>query len=263
MLRIVLPLLLLIAATTLFWQWPASSGNAPDSAATDKPVIALMTSLPVIWGEAASMTEIISGKAVPEPIYAHWQIRYKIEAVDSFETLPESGTDLIILAQPNAMDPADIAAVDDWIRAGGRAIILTDPMLVWPTELPLGDARRPLATGLLSPLLSHWGLELLAPDDIGSEVVELELDDLVIVTAGIGTFGLVDQADGSKGQCALSAGRVLAHCEIGDGQVILIADADFLNSGFWSDDREWNASQPSNVMKLTDRLVAKLIGKTP
>ncbi|MEP0317335.1 MAG: DUF4350 domain-containing protein [Parasphingorhabdus sp.] len=208
------------------------------------------------------MTEIISGEAVPEPIYAHWQARYKMEAVDSLEALPGSETDLIILAQPKAMDPADIAALDTWIREGGRAIILTDPMLVWPTELPLGDSRRPLATGLLSPLLDHWGLELLAPDETGSEVVELELDNLVIVTAGIGTFDLVDPANETNGQCTLSVGRVLAQCEIGDGQAILIADADFLNSGFWSDDKGWNAGQLSNAMKLADRLVSQLIGKT-
>ena len=220
-----------------------------------------MTSLPIIWGEGTSMSEIISGEAAPEPIYVHWQNRYRIEAVDSFETLSGSDIDLIILAQPKAMDPADIAAVDTWIRAGGRAIILTDPMLVWPSELPLGDARRPLATSLLSPLLNHWGLELLAPDDTGSDVVELELGDLMIVTAGIGTFGLADQADGTKGPCALSAGKVLAQCEIGDGQAILIADADFLFSGFWSEDTGWITGKPSNAMKLTDHLVAQLTGK--
>ena len=42
--------------------------------------------------------------------------------------------------------------------------ILTDPVLVWPSELALSDIRRPPPVGLLGPLLTHWGLRLEASE---------------------------------------------------------------------------------------------------
>jgi len=230
--RIAVLLLALAAILGLLLQCsPAATST------TDKDVprvkIQLMTSLPIVWGDGASMENILTGKASPAPIYAHWQKQYDIAAVDSFDGLETSDTDIVLLVQPPAMDPADFVAIDTWVRAGGKAIILTDPMLIWPTDYPIGDKRRPLSSGLLSPLLGQWGLELqLADDKAGS--AELQFPEAKITAVGIGTFKPVAMPENEKAACALSAGNVMARCALGDGHAIILADADFLNDALWN-----------------------------
>lgn len=233
------------------WYWTPDPAKTPVQTVSlsDNPLqVSLMTSLPLVWSEGASMSDIIGGKAAPSPIFEHWQQRYDLRAVDSFEDLEKAPPDVIILAQPGAMDPADLAVLDKWVRAGGRVVVLTDPALTWPSVFPLGDNRRPLITGLLSPLLGHWGLELLAPEVEGEGMVELQMDGLTVATSGIGTFRL--QGDSS---CTLSAGQILAACQIGEGRAILLADADFLNAELWETESGSMASQ------LTDRLVTQVM----
>ena len=203
------------------------------------------------------MEKILSGDASPAAIYEYWQSQYELKAVDSLEGLAGRDTDIVILAQPRAMVPADIALLDDWIRKGGHAIILTDPALVWHSDLPIGDSQRPLAGGLLSPLLQYWGLELLAPDDERAGLVELEFDDFTITSAGIGSFAEIQGATEAKASCLMSAGGVIARCKIGQGQAILVADADFLNQEFWPDASASEASEKTQAMRFTDMLVAE------
>ncbi len=249
---------LTMLAAGLLVQCSPDATNA--SAESSVPVkIQLMTSLPIIWGEGASMQNILAGKTSPALIYAHWQDNYDITAVDSFEALDDSGTDIVLLAQPPAMAPADIAAVDSWVRAGGKAIIFTDPMLLWPTDLPLGDRRRPLASGLLSPLLAHWGLELQAPDEAGSGAVELEFSGATILTAGIGTFKILPQQLTNRDECILSTANVMASCQIGKGRAIILADADFLNDALWSDaGNRGDKDDGGDARGLTDIFIADL-----
>ena len=103
--------------------------EAPPSDAQDPRSVQLMTSLPLVWGESASMDAILSGESKPAPIYRYWQKQYRITAVDSLENLAQENPDVLILAQPRAMAPADLADLDAWVRAGGAAVILTDPDL--------------------------------------------------------------------------------------------------------------------------------------
>ncbi len=228
-----LTLVLMVMMGLLLQCSPASTSQPAENIPPAK--IQLMTSLPIIWGEGGSMEDILSGKATPAAIYAHWQKRYDMTAVDSFEGLANSDTDIVLLAQPPAMDPADIATIDSWVRAGGKAIILTDPMLVWPTSLPLGDKRRPLASGLLSPLLNYWGLALQLPPKEETGVAEMAFPNAKIITVGIGTFESIAPDKSSHADCAFSVANVIARCKVGDGHAILLADADFLNDALWGD----------------------------
>ncbi|MEP3227001.1 MAG: hypothetical protein ABJO01_13575 [Parasphingorhabdus sp.] len=230
------PFLLLAVAGLLLQCSPASTGAPKQETARAK--ITMMTSLPIIWGEAVSMEAVISGEANPAAIYSHWQEQHDIVAVDSFEALEKSSPDIILLAQPPAMDPADIATVDKWVRAGGRALIFTDPMLDWHTIYALGDKRRPLASGLLSPLLNHWGLQLEAPSEQGEGQVELEFSDIAFTTVGIGALATLPDKNTANDQpapvkCEMSAANFIAHCHIGKGRAIIVADADFLNDSLW------------------------------
>lgn len=235
---------------------PASSGNQ-ETSATKQINIKLMTSLPIIWGESGSMRDILSGDTSPAPIFTYWQERFAMTAVDSLEGLQGSGTDIVMLVQPRAMDPADLAELDAWVRDGGSAIIFSDPNLVWPSELPLGDTRRPLSSGLLSPLLKHWGLELVTQDE-GGEVVLLEFENFKLATVGLGSFESLAGKSIKDVNCELSDVNFLAHCQIGKGRVTLLADADFLHENLWVDDIGWKEAGESDAMQFTAALVDQI-----
>ncbi|NRD88561.1 hypothetical protein C8024_02435 [Sphingopyxis sp. BSNA05] len=115
-----------LLALLLFAQ--CSAGESLADPPEFKPSIQIMTSLPLIWGEGASMESILSGGSEPAPIYRHWQAQYEIAPVDSLENLAAEDPDIVILAQPRAMDPADLTDLDAWVRAGGDVIILPTPI---------------------------------------------------------------------------------------------------------------------------------------
>lgn len=254
--RIAALFLALLSITGLLLQCSPASTSAPAENAS-RAKIQLMTSLPIVWGEGASMESIVSGKTSPAPIYAHWQKQYDIAAVDSFDGLENSDTEIILLAQPPAMDPADLAAIDAWVRAGGNAIILTDPQLVWPSSLPLGDKRRPLASGLLSPLLSRWNLELQVTDDTASSA-RLEFPGATITAVGIGAFKSVPRPENGQAECELSAANVMARCKLGEGRAIILADADFLNHALWADQAGPTENATPDAPRLMDIFIEEL-----
>jgi hypothetical protein len=231
-----------------------TAADSPPDHPHSKPRIQLMTSLPLVWGEGASMESILSGGSGPAPIYRYWQGEYDIAAVDSLENLAEQDPDIVILAQPRAMDPADLTDLDAWVRAGGAVIILTDPDLVWPSALPLGDPRRPLASGLLSPLLGHWGLELVAAADDSADIVDLRFGDYIFATRGVGKLELKQAGDVSDAHCDWSAGDFFVQCSIGQGQASIVADADFLNAEFWINEAR-KTPQKSGAVRFIDALV--------
>lgn len=135
----------------------------------------------------------------------------------------------LLLIQPRALSGEELVALDEWVRAGGRALIFADPSLVWPSELAIGDARRAPAITLLDPLLSHWGLIL----DFGEESPEMS------ASATIGGFQ-VQVAGGGRWRttghpCTVEERGLVADCTLGRGRALLVADADLL------DDRRWTA----------------------
>ena len=240
-----------IAALLVLTQCTAA--ESPSESPEVKPRIQLMTSLPLVWGDGASMEEILSGDSQPAPIYRHWQSRYDIAAVDSLENLAQDNPDIIILAQPRAMDPADLTTLDAWVRRGGTVIIFTDPDLVWPSELPLADPRRPLISGLLSPLLGHWGLELVAAEK-NRAAVDLRFAGYSFATRGVGKLTPLPDSSGSDVRCKGSAADFIMRCSVGRGQASIVADADFLNAAFWPESAR-RSPQKSGAGRFVDSLV--------
>ena len=235
-----------------------SAADSPPDSNQPRPRIQLMTSLPLVWGDNASMESILSGDAEPAPIYRYWLDRYDIAAVDSLENLAQDDPDIVILAQPRAMDPADLTILDAWVRMGGDVIILTDPDLLWPSELPLGDTRRPLASGLLSPLLGHWGLELVADADRSTEAVDLSFGSYSFTTRGVGKLMPMTASSAPNVRCKMGSGDFIARCSVGQGQASIVADADFLNSAYWPESI-LRSPQNSGAGRFIDSLVEEHI----
>jgi hypothetical protein len=201
-----------IAALLLVSCRDGTPAKAPERA---KPELFLLTSLPLIWGEEFGLAS--HGSAAFDALQRH----YRITAIDLPGQLPKGA--LLLAAQPRALPASELVKLDDWVRAGGRLVLLADPMLEWPSDLPLGDPRRPPLAFADTGLLLHWGLRLDKPEQRGTAAASIDGRPVVVASPG----GLFSSEPG----CTLSNGGLTAHCRIDKGQVIVIADADFLNVG--------------------------------
>jgi hypothetical protein len=183
-----------------------------------KPRVLLMTALPLIWGDRGAFDP----SSRPAASYRALQARFDMAPVDVLDAKALAGAKLLLLAQPRWLAPHELVAIDEWVRGGGAALILSDPHLDWPSPLPLGDVRRAPPVGLLDPLLSHWGVTL-AGGPVGPRIEMVEGRRLTLFSPGTLT---------AAQNCTPKSG-VLLRCRVGRGRAILIADADLLRDDLW------------------------------
>jgi hypothetical protein len=225
-------------------------GRAGSGGATPKPDLMLMSALPLAWGELGPLDP----GSRPAAAYGMLEREFAIRHLDVLEAESLGSGKLLLLAQPRALAPTELVALDAWVRGGGNALILTDPTLAWPSQLALGDIRRPPAIGLLEPLLDHWGLKLEPPASARAEVTT--------VGSGAQARRLTTFAAGKltaqSGQCTTSHGGLAADCRLGAGRAIVIADADMLNDRLWvgsvATGAERHARTADNPLVVADRL---------
>ena len=179
----------------------------------DKPPLLLLTSLPLLFGEDFSLDG--GGSPALTALRQHYQV-IPI-SVASPQALARGK--LLLMAQPLAQPAEDLVALDQWVRDGGRVLLLADPLLEWPSEKLLGDPARPPPMFADTGLLGHWGLRLDGPDERGLK--QARLGNLPVVTASPGRIVGKD--------CAISADGIVARCVMGKGQATVVADADLLD----------------------------------
>lgn len=198
--------LILAAGALAFAQLRRPAPPAP------RPTLLLLTSLPLMFGEEFSL------QGGGSPALTALRSRYHVVPVSVASPAELAGGRLLLMAQPIAQPAEDLVALDDWIRRGGRMLLLADPMLEWPSKRPLGDPLRPSPMFMDTGLLGHWGLRLDAPDERGPKSIRLGNHSVLTLSPGQ-LFG----------RCAISGDRIVARCRMGRGQVTIIADADLLN----------------------------------
>lgn len=138
----------------------------------------------------------------------------------------------LLLVQPRALAPAELVALDKWVRMGGHVVILADPDLRWADERPLGHPLRAPPASLLEPLLRHWGVALapIASQPDGDPVQRHPLPDGRMVQIS-GASQIFPKA---RGCTTDAADGLVARCRIGRGTAVIVADADFANDGLWT-----------------------------
>ena len=195
-----------------------------------KPPLGLMTTLPLVWSEGGIEADLAKD-AAPHPAFTRVSAHYDIMAIDDLEAWVARPGQMLLLAQPRAFAPSELVRLDNWVRQGGRLLILADPALQWGSLYPLGDKRRPLFTSMLSPLLAHWGLELVLPleDQAPASMRKIGAFNIRTVTPG----EWLPKEGSVKGRCAILAKGLLADCRVGKGRAVLVADTDFLDAAFW------------------------------
>ena len=182
------------------------------------------------WSEGG-IEAAISSDAAPHPAYARLAESYDIIPIDDLTTLDLSSFPMLLLAQPRALSPEEFTRLDAWVRRGGQLLVLADPALQWGSLYSIGDKRRPLFTSLLSPLFSHWGIELVLPITEKAPLVEVDIDGRQIRTQTLGAWQVT--GDDANASCVIEESYVVADCRIGKGRVLLVADADFLDAAYW------------------------------
>lgn len=150
-------------------------------------------------------------------------------SVTLLDSVPSGGpaTERLLMIQPRALTGEEMVALDGWVRRGGRAAVLDDPQLDWPSEGPLGAPGGPLGTSLLDPLMTHWGVRLELPASGRAVPKTVALNGGTLILPSPGFYTRLSPA------CTLLLNGRAARCAVGEGQVLMIADAD------WVDPRRW------------------------
>ena len=205
--------LLVIIAAMLVAAGALSLGrNRPEPPPSERPKLLLLTSLPLVFGEQLSI------ETAGSPALKALQSRYRVVPISVTDPAELAKGRLLLMAHPLAQPAEDLVALDQWVRRGGRVLLLADPMLDWPSERALGDPLRPPPMFMDTGLLGHWGLRLDAPDTRSVQPRKLGGKD--ILTSSPGSL---------QGSCAISADRLVARCRIGKGRATVVADADLLD----------------------------------
>lgn len=196
--------------------------------ASDKQPLGLFSSLPIYWSESDDIGGAIDGGGDS----THW-VRTELESANRLVPLDTlDGDELkalkrLVLAQPRPLAPAENVALDDWVRAGGRALLFADPMLTEHSRFALGDRRRPQDIAVLSPILKRWGLELRFDEDQpeGRRVIADGSIEIPVDLSGT----LVAVTPGAPSRCSVGDSGVTATCRVGKGSVTVVADAEVLD----------------------------------
>lgn len=178
-----------------------------------KPTIHILTSLPLLFDEGFGL-----GPAKGEAAVFLRQ-RYTLKPVDLPSQLPPGA--VLLAAQPRALPAEELVALDGWVRNGGKLLLLADPMLEWQSERALGDRLRPPVSFADTGLLANWGLRLDAPDRRGLRHFPSEMANVDTLSPG----KLVKVG----GTCSDDVEGISASCRLGKGDVLIIADADWLD----------------------------------
>jgi hypothetical protein len=208
-------------------------GPLPPRPIEQRPTLLLLTSLPLLFGENFSL------KQTGSPVLKALETRYRLVPISTTNPAELAKGSLLLMAHPLGQAPEDLVGLDEWVRHGGRVLLLADPMLEWPSELPLGDPLRPPPVFVDTGLLGHWGLRLDGPRERGPRIEEL------------GGYRVLTVSPGAlSGRCSISTDRLLAHCRVGKGRATVVADADLLDSARLGPDARHNL----------DAIVAELAG---
>lgn len=196
--------------------------DAPD--AEPRPRLGLMTTLPIYWPETGDVAEVLRAGDEGSWVRQALEAEFELEPLDTLDRAALAKLDRLLLAQPRVLSPAENVALDDWVRAGGRLLLLADPMLTRHSRFGIGDKRRPQDVALLSPILAHWGLELRFDPDQPEGEHGAELGGARMPVDLSGTLAILP-----GGSCAIESEGLLARCGIETGQVTILADAAVLD----------------------------------
>jgi len=238
-LALILALLTLWPNAPLQYLYARGVHPSPRLIAAPKQPVFLLTGLPLVWGE---------GPTGPPHALSALQRFYRISAID---TLPRTAANPLLLVQPRNFGPEELVAFDQWIRAGGKALILADPSLRWPSRYPMGDPRSPPSINNIEPWLRHIGL-LDRPANDARQTIHVAWKARRYRIRAYAP-GLLRRMPGSN--CFILKADFLADCRVGRGRALVLSDADLLQDDYWrlpGDGRDDDLRTADNIALVAD-----------
>ena len=202
--------------TTISEAEPETSG--------ERPRLMLVSALPILFGPGFPTNDefVLEGPADGKrnALRASLESDFDLLGIAATGEQELAQGDLLLMAHARAQTSENLVALDDWVRAGGRLLLLADPGFAIDRGPPTlgGDYPPPFFTD--TGLLGHWGLLLEGPLDFGTATLEIE--GVEVLTRAPGTFRKVGD------ECELEADGFIADCTIGKGRALIVADADFI-----------------------------------
>jgi hypothetical protein len=199
----------------------------PPKEAAKQP-LGLFTSLPIYWNEQASVAEALDGAADRHWVRAYLENRYRLVPLDTLDGSELAGLHELVMAQPRPLAAQENVALDSWVREGGRLLLFADPFLTEESRFALGDKRRPQDVVLLSPILSRWGLQLTFDDEQSDAERLASYRSTAMPERLAGRLRLAKPS--APAHCGLFANGLVSECAIGEGRVVIVADAAILEA---------------------------------
>jgi len=129
-----------------------------------RPIVSVLSSLPLQFGPGGPLA-MIQGRGRPYFLYQQLDQFFELHDMGAdFAAIP-GDTDVLLIAHPPALSDAQLYLIDQFVMAGGRAVILVDPyseVAVTAAALAANmgaPASLPEASDL-SRLTEAWGLKL-------------------------------------------------------------------------------------------------------
>ena len=126
----------------------------------DQPKIGLVTSLPVDGGMAPGMGGMQGTPTPPWQIMTQMRDFFEVERLDMDLDVIDEDIDVLVLAQPDGLSETAAYTIDQWVLAGGQAMVFLDPNLESGNN-PAGG--MPGGAGDITYakiLIEAWGLSL-------------------------------------------------------------------------------------------------------
>jgi ABC-type uncharacterized transport system involved in gliding motility auxiliary subunit len=134
-----------------------------------KPVLGIITSLPLDVG-AGGMMAALQGQSHPYVAYQELQQTYKTEMLDQNFTSIPADVEVLMIAQPGALNDKQLYAIDQFVLRGGRALVFVDPYSEIAGANQQQQASSPIASDL-PRLFKAWGVQFNANKVVGDRAL--------------------------------------------------------------------------------------------
>lgn len=138
-----------------------------DLATVKKPVLGLLSSLPLEYGPGGPLAAA-QGRSAPYMIYEQLSQSYTIHPLEPvFSAIPPE-VDLLVIAHPAELGAEELYAIDQFVLGGGKALVFVDPYLESAAMMQSMQGMQGLTPGLpgetvptssaLPALFAAWGV---------------------------------------------------------------------------------------------------------
>lgn len=122
----------------------------------DPPVVGLLTTLDLDGGFNPARNQATGPWAVMDTV----RYMYDVERVSTDADVIDESIDILMIVHPQDLPPETLYAIDQFVLAGGRALVFVDPNSDTQTQIALaGGGYRDTMASDLPGLLQAWGID--------------------------------------------------------------------------------------------------------